>query len=179
MTRLITICVALMVSAMLTASFAVAKPTKPDKPESAKNLAAQACAAAKQADRAAFNALYGKHAMRECIKSQTKSSKGELKNASKVCKAERAADPVAFETTYGDPYSSNSFGKCVSTKVKADDESDVEVFQNAAKECKAERAADPVGFKATYGTLKSKGRNAFGKCVSTKVKQPVEATPVA
>lgn len=126
--KTIMICVALLGSAMLFASSASAKPTKPDKPESAKNLAAQQCVAAKQADKAAFRAVYGKRAMRECIKGESKKSKGELKNA--------------------------------------------------AKECKAERAEDPAGFKETYGSEKSKGRNALGKCVSTKVKESA-ATPTA
>jgi len=43
------------------------------------------------------------------------------------------------------------------------------VFKNAAKECKAERKADPVAFKEKYGTNKN-GKNAFGKCVSSKKK---------
>lgn len=112
------ICVALLSSALISASFAAAKPAKPDKPESAKNLAAQACAAAKKTDRVAFEALYGKHAMRDCIKGEKKASQGELKNAAKACKAEQAADPAGFEAIYGEPYSSNSFGKCVSAKVR-------------------------------------------------------------
>ena len=37
------------------------------------------------------------------------------KNAAKTCKAERAADPVAFKTTYGtNANKANAFGKCVS-----------------------------------------------------------------
>ena len=41
------------------------------------------------------------------------------------------------------------------------------VFKNAAKECKAERKEDPDAFKEKYGTNKN-GKNAFGKCVSSK-----------
>ena len=42
-------------------------------------------------------------------------------------------------------------------------------FKNAAKECRAERDEDPELFQETYGTNGNK-RNAFGKCVSGKVK---------
>jgi PKD domain len=42
-------------------------------------------------------------------------------------------------------------------------------FKNAAKECKAEREDDPDAFKEKYGTNKN-GKNAFGKCVSSKSK---------
>lgn len=162
-------CVALVSALMLTASFASAKPTHPDQ---AADTAAQQCAALKKADKAAFKSLYGKGGMSKCIKAQTKQSQAEYKNAAKECKAEQAADPAGFEATYGDddPYTttSNAFGKCVSSKVQADDTADTEEFKNAAKECKAERAADPAAFQATYGTGK-KGKNALGKCVSSKV----------
>jgi hypothetical protein len=162
-------CAALLGTLMLSASLASAKPIHPTHPSQAADAAAKQCAALKQADRAAFKSLYGKGAMSKCIKAQTKQSQGEYKNAAKECKAEQAADPVAFEATYGDPYSSDAFGKCVSTKVQADDTSDTEEFDNAAQECKAERAADQDAFTATYGTGK-KGRNALGKCVSAKVR---------
>ena len=45
--------------------------------------------------------------------------------------------------------------------------------KNAAKSCKAERAADAAAFKAKYGTNANKA-NAFGKCVSGKVKKAEE-----
>jgi hypothetical protein len=45
--------------------------------------------------------------------------------------------------------------------------------KNAAKECKAERTLDPAAFKANYGTNANKS-NAFGKCVSGKVKKAEE-----
>ena len=47
-------------------------------------------------------------------------------------------------------------------------------FKNAAQECRAEREEDAEAFQETYGTNANK-RNAFGKCVSGKVKhQPEE-----
>jgi hypothetical protein len=149
---------------LLSASIATAKPAHP---EGAADTAAQQCAALKKADKAAFKSLYGKGGMSKCIKAQTKVAGTEAKNAAKECKAEQAADPAGFDATYGDEYTSNAFGKCVSSKVGAEDTADTEEFANAAKECKSERAADPEAFKAEYGTGK-KWRNALGKCVSSK-----------
>lgn len=175
MRKIILTAVALIASALAIAPVAAAdKPDKPDKPATAKNVAAQQCAALKQADKAAFKSLYGKGAMAKCIKAQTTASRGELKNAAKECKAEQAADPVAFEQTYGDPDpyvdDSNAYGKCVSSRVGNKSTEDTEEFKNAAKACKAERAADPDAFVLKYGTGKSKGKNALGKCVSAAVK---------
>ena len=140
--------------------------------------AAKECRAERDAmGRENFAVLYGsnknkKNAFGKCVsrnvRENAEQAEDALKNASKECKAEEAADPTGFEATYGDPYTSNAFGQCVSTKVKADDTADATEFANAAKECKAERAADPAAFAATYGTGK-KGRNALGKCVSSKV----------
>jgi hypothetical protein len=45
--------------------------------------------------------------------------------------------------------------------------------KNAAKSCKAARALDPAAFKTNYGTNANKS-NAFGKCVSGKVKKAEE-----
>jgi hypothetical protein len=100
------------------------------------------------------------------------------KNAAKKCKAERAANPEAFKTTYGtNANKANAFGKCVSSKVKkAEEQAEAqEARENAAKKCKAERAANPEAFKTTYGTNANKA-NAFGKCVSGKVKKEKETT---
>jgi hypothetical protein len=45
--------------------------------------------------------------------------------------------------------------------------------KNAAMECKAEQAQDAEAFTGKYGTNPNK-KNAFGKCVSGKVKEAVE-----
>jgi hypothetical protein len=45
--------------------------------------------------------------------------------------------------------------------------------KNAAKACKAERGLGPQAFKDKYGTNPNKA-NAFGKCVSGKVKKAEE-----
>jgi hypothetical protein len=136
----------------------------------AHNLAAKQCAAQKKADKGAFRALHGKHAMRNCIKGTSDELSTELKNASKECKADRQADPVAFQETWGTHHNGRSaLGKCISSKVHDEVAADQAEFKNAAKECKADRQADPVAFQETWGGNHN-GRSALGKCVSSNVK---------
>ena len=167
MKKAITILTAVLGSAVIFASPATA--AKPDHPSQAKDAAAKQCAAEKKADKAAFKALYGKHAMRACVKAETPVAATELKNAAQECKAERSEDPAAFAEAYGEK--KNALGKCVSAKSKDEQQADVEEFDNAAQQCKAERSEDPSGFEEQYGSAQSKGKNALGKCVSTKVKE--------
>jgi hypothetical protein len=54
-------------------------------------------------------------------------------------------------------------------KAKAAGNRQDQATENAAKQCWTERQADPVAFKEHYGTNPNKS-NAFGKCVSGKVK---------
>jgi hypothetical protein len=108
-------------------------------------------------------------------------------NAAKECEAEQAMSDQdfaavpehagkTFEQFYGTNENlSNAFGKCVSTKAKANkeemdeaDHEDAADIKQAAKECMAERRQDLTDFRNTYGTNRNK-RNAFGKCVSQKV----------
>ncbi|MEO8091411.1 MAG: hypothetical protein ABI726_01725 [bacterium] len=90
------------------------------------SAAAKQCAAQKKADKQAFNAFYGKHAMRNCIKGgPVEPTVHEFKNAAKECKAERAVDPEVFQATYGaNANGRNALGKCVSSKVKHAQEED-------------------------------------------------------
>ena len=161
MKKTTTIFTVILAAGLMLASIAVAKP---DKPSQARDAAAKQCAAEKKADKAAFKSLYGKHAMRACIKGETPESATELKNAAKECKAARSDDADAFATAWGD--GKNALGKCVSATVKADDEADVEEFKNAAKECKGARSDDADAFAEAWGD----GKNALGKCVSATVK---------
>ena len=120
-----------------------------------------------------FAACVRKTAVEEAQEEQTAHS-----NAAKECKAERAADPATFASSYGTArMSRNAFGKCVSKKAKAKehaaDEQDAEdaaEFKNAAKECDSERTADATAFAEKYGTNEN-NRNAFGKCVSSKASE--------
>jgi hypothetical protein len=130
-----------------------------------------------------FRDTYGtnknkKNAFGKCVSHRTQANKAAAKtahqNAAKQCKAERKADPAAFEAKYGTGKKhKNAYGKCVSalakSKTKKAEKSQVKAEINAAKQCKAERKADPDAFKAKYGTNKNKS-NAFGKCVSSKAK---------
>ena len=89
--------------------------------------AAKDCAAQKKADKGAFDALYGKHAMRNCIKGEpVEPTVEEFKNAAKECKAERDADREGFQANYGTENSNgrNALGKCVSSHVKHAQEED-------------------------------------------------------
>ena len=92
-----------------------------------RSAVAKECAKLKKADRAAFRATYGKHAMRKCIKGEPVDTAdvtvAEFKNAAQECRAERKADPDAFRETYGtNGNKRNALGKCVSGKVRADEE---------------------------------------------------------
>jgi hypothetical protein len=168
------------ITAACSAALAVAAPGalaqgESDTPSPAQ-LAAQQCQAERAADRAAFRATYGHNATRNCIRAHRGESAGELRNAAQECRAEQDADPAGFATTYGtNKNGKNAFGKCVSSKVREETADDVDTFKNAAQDCRDERAADPAAFLETYGTNASQGkgarRNAFGKCVSTKVKE--------
>ena len=130
-----------------------------------------------------FRDTYGtnknKHnAFGKCVSHRTAQNEATEKkshtNASKECKAERAADPAAFKDKYGTGKNKkNAFGKCVSQKARAKtkkaEKSQVQAEINAAKQCKDERKADPAAFEQKYGTNENKS-NAFGKCVSQKAK---------
>ena len=117
MTRLITIVSGCLCASVLAAGVATA--TNPTSVSHASNVAAKQCAAMKKADRTAFRATYGKHAMRNCIHGTTDEASAELKNAAKECKAARQADPEGFRQTYGTNHNGrNALGKCVSSKVK-------------------------------------------------------------
>jgi len=103
-----------------------------------------------------------------------KPSAGDRANAAQECRAERgdsAATREAFKARYGtNKTKSNAFGKCVSTKARAEERERKAETRKAAKQCRAER--DLIGataFAEKYGTDKSK-RNAFGKCVSQTAK---------
>jgi hypothetical protein len=139
---------------------------------------------------ATFAATYGTNANKsnafgKCVSkraSATETAQTEAKtNAAQQCKAERTADPAAFETKYGTGKNkSNAYGKCVSGKAKAQTTetvtAEVQADVSAAKSCKAERKADPAAFKAKYGTNRNKS-NAFGKCVSAKAKAQQDEAP--
>ena len=94
---------------------------------------------------------------------EKKPEKGDTRTAVAQCKSERGkskATREGFKSKYG------TMSRCV--RQKAEQRKDAQ--ENAAKACKAEH--DEIGAKAfaeKYGTNRN-GRNAFGKCVSSKVR---------
>jgi hypothetical protein len=99
--------------------------------------ASKQCDAEEAADPAAFKAKYGtgkngNNAHGKCVSSKAKAQTNKTVedqttadvNAAKACKAERKADPAAFKAKYGtNANKSNAFGKCVSAKAKAQNDS--------------------------------------------------------
>jgi hypothetical protein len=136
-----------------------------------------------------------KNAYGKCVSNQAKNNASDAdqahSNAAQECKAERAQSDEEFAAAHGgktfaEQYGSgkkgkNAFGKCVSQKAhenKAEAAQENKAELNAAKQCKAERAQSDEEFGAShdgktftqqYGTGKH-GKNAFGKCVSSKAK---------
>lgn len=166
------------------------------KPNSGKHLG-QVAAAQCAKDRKAlgndqFKQLYGKPAMPHCIGVTKPEVSDAFKNAAKECKAERddpafpeSHDGKSFTEFYGtNGNKKNAFGKCVSGKAKSKLRQDREDTVNAAQACKAEQqdpafadSHDGKSFSEFYGTNKN-GKNAYGKCVSAKVKESGEDQPV-
>ena len=155
---------------VLFAGVGTAGAAKDDPAKDAKAL----CVEQKQADAKAFEAMWGKNAMRDCKRAARGEVAEAAKNSAQECKAEEEADPALFAETYGtNGNKKNAFGKCVSQKTDEAVAEEVVDFKNAAKECRAEKEADPSGFAETYGTNGNK-KNAFGKCVSSKVAEDDE-----
>ena len=86
------------------------------------------------------------------------------------CKTQKAElGAKVFKKTHAAKSMSKAMKACVGvTEDTAADE-----LKNAAKECKAERDADATAFAETYGA-NANGKNAYGKCVSSKAKEAVE-----
>lgn len=140
-------------------------------------LAAKQCQMERKAmGNKAFREAYGRAPFRSCLGVTRPEVRQDLRNSSRECRAERAEIGVeAFREKYGTNRNQrNAFGKCVSQKVRADLRENKSDKVNAARECKAERADetfadshDGKSFQEHYGANKN-GRNAFGKCVSSK-----------
>ena len=119
-----------MLCAAGAAVLLIAAPAASATPGNGSSTAAKACAAEKKADKAAFKAVWGEHAMRDCIRAGREAGEvtdpaeaaEEFQNAAQQCRAEREADPAGFAATYGtNANDRNAFGKCVSLAVHADD----------------------------------------------------------
>jgi hypothetical protein len=177
MKKILTACV--LAAALVVPTGAVAKPDK-----SEKQAAKAECRDERgntSATREAFRTKY--KGFSDCVRQTAQEEEAENesahKNAAKECKAERSEDAAAFKETYGtNENGKNAFGKCVSGKAKekkaemdAEDAEDAQERKNAAKACAAEREEmGDEAFGEEYGTNEN-GKNAFGKCVSQKVRE--------
>jgi hypothetical protein len=119
---------------------------------------------------AAFKLLYAPvananqaDAFGKCVSNTVKSEQANAAAAISSCKTAQTADPAGFKTKYG------TFGKCVSQTTAAANQAHQAATIAAAKSCKTERTADVAAFNGKYGTGPTKS-NAFGRCVSSKVK---------
>jgi hypothetical protein len=123
----------------------------------------------------AFNLLYATNADKsnafgKCVSRRASANAANRATAAAQCTTERNADPAAFAAKYGTgPQHKNAFAACVNSKAKALAATQVSATINASKQCLAEKKADPAAFRAKYG-LTTRKSNAFGKCVSAKVK---------
>jgi hypothetical protein len=121
-----------------------------------------------------------KNAYGKCVSFHSQDEQQEREEAQsqavKDCKAEREAAVTdeqkdAFAAKYGAKNQNSAYGKCVSSKARAQkDEADQddEATLNAAKQCKKERAAGKEAFAKKYRT--------FGKCVSAIAKAKQQET---
>ena len=118
-----------------------------------------------------------KNAYGKCVSHFAKDEANERSSARKQavtdCKAEREAattdaQKAAFADKYDAPNSNSAYGKCVSSKAKANkaeaDEKDQERV-NAARECRAER-----GTSAESRAAFARAHRNFGHCVSMKAR---------
>jgi hypothetical protein len=163
-----------IVAALVVPAWAFADAMKPSAGD--RTNAAQQCKTERQQMGAdLFKQTYGTNANKsnaygKCVSALAKQNAQARSNAASSCRAERAADPAAFAARYGTgKKGANAFGKCVSSKAKTAEAKQVHATVNAAKDCRTEQQADPAAFKDHYGTNANKS-NAFGKCVSSKVK---------
>ena len=160
----------LVVLALAIPAAAIADST----PSPAAQAAAQAaCRAQRTAiGDAAFKLLYANksNAFGKCVSTAVKNAAANHAAAVASCKTEQAADSAAFAKKYGTGKNgTNALGRCVSATSSAADHANQAATIAAAKSCKTERAAGSAAFTAKYGTNADKS-NAFGKCVSSKVK---------
>jgi hypothetical protein len=98
----------------------------------------------------------------------------DRRNAAKECKAERGSTDAtrqAFAERYGtNANDRNAFGKCVSQHAQQELTTEQQETINAARSCRAERQSmGAAAFNSKYGKNRN-DRNAFGKCVSQKVR---------
>ena len=90
--------------------------------------------------------------------------------AKAACKTEKhETGTQVFKRTYAAKSMAKAMKACIAkTETTVEDAADT-----AAQDCKTERAADATAFAEKYGTNKN-GKNAYGKCVSSKTTEATE-----
>lgn len=167
--------IAALVAALVVPFAAMADtPTATDKQNAAKECKSLLKAEGTSNFTHAWGANGRGKAYGKCVSAKAKEEAAERKaahsNAAKDCKTEQAMsdadfmaahDNKTFAQFYGAKNSSSAYGKCVSTKAKANKEAADQKDQDtisAAKFCKGEQSKPD--FKTTYKN--------FGTCVSKK-----------
>ena len=152
---------------------------------------AEAVRAATGAKKVTVKNAYGKCVSKQA-RNEVKDDQEAKSDAVKQCKTEQAQsdsdfaaahDGKTFTQFYGtNKNGKNAYGKCVSSHKRAEEAQAAQENKNelsAAKQCKAEKAQSDDEFSGAhggktftqfYGTNKN-GKNAFGKCVSSKAKE--------
>ena len=165
MRKLVYLCAA---AALAVPALAVAaKPSPTDRASAAKQCSTERS----EMGASAFRLLYGTNAGRaNAVSKLARQNAANRASATSRCRAERAADAASFAAKYGKGKKhANAFGNCVSQSTKAVAKKQQQATVNAAKACWTERRGDPAAFRTKYGTNANKS-NAFGKCVSGKVR---------
>jgi hypothetical protein len=102
------------------------------------------------------------------VAAAAKPDDSDRRAAHKECKQLRGktrATREGFRATY------QSMSRCVRQKAAEEEAERKEARTNAAQECKAERKSlGPDAFAEKYGENRN-GKNAYGKCVSTRARQ--------
>jgi hypothetical protein len=177
----------ILAAVCLPVGLAAAAPVaaKPKDAASTEQTAERACAAERKADRSAFEEAYGPSAVRSCVESGRSAAKDTIRSATEQCREERgrgSRSRAAFRRAHGAKGTGrDALNRCISSEIRSDRRADRSEFMNAAQECRAERGdteESRAAFEEKYGTKKGdmpmyrpQPRNAFGKCVSSKVSQ--------
>lgn len=173
----LSITIAVLFSAgLLTAALATAKPKDVISPQKA---AKQQCRAEMKADEDAFEETYGNRALRQCAEDGMSEARDDIREAAKACREESGRTDRSRPALERPRGNNGSFGRCVSSRVRSARYEGRAEFKNAAQECRAERGDTEESrwaFEEKYGTkrdmlLYRPARNAFGKCVSSKVRR--------
>jgi len=172
MHKRIALLVAIVASLLVPAGALATGPSKADKTNAAKQCRAERGTISRE--REAFAAHYGtnankKNAFGKCVSQKAREEQRER----------RAAKREARKDCRAEGKKGAAYGRCVARKARAEkrkmdraDRAERVARRNAAKECDDERGDSDMSratFASKYGE-NANDKNAFGKCVSQKVR---------